>query len=97
MITLERCRHDDEESVGILRLGVGMQGATGSDLLQEFLHTRFDDVQHTCIRHLHDFFVHINTYDFYAMLGCNYCGWEANVAQSHETCFHFLRINYYIL
>ena len=85
---LERRGNHDEIGIAHFRSGGSLQLTIGNDLLKEFLHTRFNDMEFPVIGHFNYLRVDINTYDLNAVLGGNNgCG-QADVSKTHETCFH---------
>ena len=89
VVPLERRGDDHEIGVAHLRRGRGAQVAVRHHLAQHLLHPRLDDVQTALVGHLHHSRVDIHARHLYAVLGGDNSRGQADIAQPHETCFHF--------
>ena len=88
MIPLEGSGYHHEISVAHPRLGVSLEMSGGQHLPQHLLHTRLDDMQFPLVGNLHHLGVDIHAGDIHPVLCGNNSRGQANIAQTHETCFH---------
>ncbi len=88
MISCKWGGYHDQVDIALLGFGLCLEGSLADHPAAELFKSRLHDVDLPLVDGFYYVWIDVHTGHVNAVVGCHDGGGKANIAKSHETCFH---------